>query len=84
MLQLKINFLKVKKHIIVVHFLMKNTLKNNCCTTLEHSFNPSLNFRSIVMLFLLKLLPSPRLGWPSTGFLHVRSVCAASKSVRIG
>jgi hypothetical protein len=39
MLQLKINFLKIKKHIIVVHFLMKNTLKNNCCRTLEHSFN---------------------------------------------
>jgi len=39
MLQLKINFLKVKKHIIVVHFLMKNTLKNNRCRTLEHSFN---------------------------------------------
>jgi hypothetical protein len=31
MLQLKINFLKVKKHIIVVHFLLQRTL--------EHSFN---------------------------------------------
>jgi hypothetical protein len=35
MLQLKINFLKAKKYIIVVHFLMKN----NRCRTLKHSFN---------------------------------------------
>lgn len=57
------------------------------CKEIKQGFNcinPSLNFRTIVMLFLLKLLPSPRLGWPSTGFLHVRSVCAASKSVGIG
>jgi hypothetical protein len=39
MLQLKINFFKIKKYIIVMYFLIKNTLKNNRCRTLKHSFN---------------------------------------------
>jgi len=50
MLILKIIFLK-KNYIILIHFRVKNILKNNSYNTLKHLFNPVFCFYGFFYVF---------------------------------